>query len=124
MTAVTWPCAACGFDIADGDGLIVMSFRLVRAAEAAGSGPGGGTLREISEWMEAHPRPRWAALHGVCSPPWVVDDAYGIEVERARTPQQLLSWSFHLGEKSWTDLTDWQDFVRAALKRAGQWVDA
>jgi len=38
---------------------------------------------------------------------------YQIEVERIRTPLQMLAWTAHLAEKRWVSDTNWAHLVRS-----------
>jgi hypothetical protein len=62
--------------------------------------------------IEAPDLVRWEILHLDCDPRRDVD-AYVIDVERARTPGEVIDWAAHLLEKRWLVHTNWADVLRA-----------
>lgn len=44
---------------------------------------------------------------------------YAIELDRCNTPKEILSWAFHLSEKTWMDTEILREFIRVAAREAG-----
>ncbi|WP_094359955.1 GIY-YIG nuclease family protein [Mycobacterium marinum] len=122
---ITYNCDACQTPIADNSGYIHVSMEEVDAYPEA-----------ISAWESAHtihgvqgslgpvisglglfsmPSPaRWCTHHHSCDP-YPEIDCYWFGVERARTHEELLSWTGHLLGKGWIQNTDWDDFIRGYI---------
>lgn len=113
-------CDSCGTPIADGDGSIRMSFQMLNAARRAGreAADGSGSVGTVGELLSLPPILPWQILHSVCRPQ--DDDAYEIDVERARTAAGLDWWTAHLRSKNWFPLTDWDELVGSASAAGGQ----
>lgn len=119
MIELEYFCDSCGTPIADRDGSIRMSFNALNAARRAGWESGGDTdeVGTVGELLSLPPILPWRILHSVCRPQG--DDAYEIDVERARTPAALDWWTEHLRAKNWLQLTDW-DELAASVSSADQ----
>lgn len=120
MIELEYVCDSCGTPIADYDGSIRMSFNMLNAARRAGREATDGratpgTVGELLSLPEVLP---WRILHTVCRPQG--DDAYEIDVERARTPAALAWWTEHLRAKNWLPLTDWDELAGSAEVSDGQ----
>jgi hypothetical protein len=116
---IVWRCGVCRRLIDDGAGYVTVGYTELRA-HASGA----------AEWEVEHPGPcvtagafldypalvEWQVLHRRCDPN-VEGDDYWIDVERLRTPAQLLRWAAHLSEKEWLDRTTWPDVLRAVAKQ-------
>lgn len=120
MIELEFICDTCGTPIADGDGSIRMSFNAInqtmRAIRDSQSGSDGvGTVGSL---LALPPILPWRILHSVCRPQG--DDAYEIDVERARTLDGLDWWTEHLRAKNWLQLTDWDELVGGVAARDGR----
>ncbi len=114
---VMWVCRGCQGPVADGDGYLHVSYKAIHEAETArrdwyarhGDANGMVTLTgpDLFSFPDQAP---WVAHHSHCDPEPEAGD-YFIDVERARTAEQLLSWTAHLMGKDWLSATDWQDVL-------------
>ena len=46
---------------------------------------------------------------------------YEIDFDRLKTPEALLEWVAHMGEKNWEDMTPWRIslFIKAVVEKRG-----
>lgn len=115
---VLWVCVACKGLVADGEGYLHINYREIASVE-----------QQQAEWDRANPGPSftgtalmsmpepacWVVHHTRCDPDIDSMD-YVIEVERARTAAQLLSWTVHLMDKVWLSSTDWKRVVEETIR--------
>lgn len=103
-----WECERCGFPIADGAGAVRIDLAEVRDAEAAGE-PVMTSWDDIIQQDYFYPA-QWMARHIACDD--IDGPFYAIDVERIRTPEQMLWWTAHLMEKRWLTFTNWRGIIR------------
>jgi hypothetical protein len=96
--AIVWTCFTCFSPVADGAGYVG-----IRPAD----------IQTPDTWADA-----WHVAHYEHTA--AGDELnlglgadYQIEVERIRTPMQMLAWTAHLAEKRWVSDTNWSNLVRA-----------
>jgi hypothetical protein len=120
MIELEFICDSCGTPIADGDGSIRMSFQMLNAARRAGreATSGSDSVGTVGELLSLPPILPWRILHSVCRPQ--DDDAYEIDVERARTLGALDWWTTHLRSKNWLPLTDWDELAGSVVGSPGR----
>lgn len=113
---LTWLCEHCSEPISDGAGYIFVDMQEVAEAEASLMDWGERTRRReepmpLTEFLGVPTPARWRVLHGSCNP---LPDGpyYCIDIERARTPEQLLWWTSHLMSKTWIWATTWRGVIR------------
>ena len=113
-----WQCEVCGKPIKDGQGYIdcVPDEPLPENLGSRMKVGEDGKLVEVPFSPRERERRRWAPLHQRCDPRFDLFSFYWIDVERCRYYWQLLDWSAHLMEKSWLEQTDWNEFLRKAVR--------
>jgi len=57
----------------------------------------------------------WRVFHNKCGPEHD-GNQYGFPVEQCQTETDLIDWMLHLNGKTWTEFTDWDNFVRKAVR--------
>jgi hypothetical protein len=122
MPEVTWKCASCGFEIADGDGWVHARMSEVNDQEEAvrewkaKHQPEGKSAVSVAQLLDYPEQVNWHALHEVCDP--TGGEPYAIGVEDLRTSWDLIKWTVQLLEKSWLAATDWREVLRAKHREA------
>ena len=124
---IVWRCSACRKVIDDDFGYVLVDVREAtrvleeRAAwdEAHQGALDGKTLRVIDgNELMTYPRDAtWRALHSACDPRPDSESEYCIEVDRCRSPWDLIHWTAHLWEKNWIRATDWDHVLRVGAER-------
>ena len=116
-TRFDWHCDLCGVVITDGDGYIHVDH--LAALEArneaanippAARGPPEGDMVTL-DIVKMPTIIGWQVHHRDCDP-WPSDPDYWIDVDRARTLNDMLDWNAHLHGKNWIGYTDWDRFIR------------
>ena len=109
---ITWRCEVCTEPIDDKLGMlwvdIVEATKAIRARREWDAMP-----RANGEPLALTNRPRavpWHRVHYNCDP---IPDAaaYMIEIEKIRSPWQLIEWTSHLMGKAWIDGSDWASCI-------------
>jgi hypothetical protein len=111
---LAWNCQRCGALIADGDGYITVSYRRLHEydeAVVAWEQEHPDAFVTFGEFMTRPSRVRWQVLHARCDPA-PDGDGYTIDVERIRTPHEVISCSAQLLEKNWIQHTNWDEVLR------------
>jgi hypothetical protein len=116
---VAWDCAVCGSPIDDNDGYLWVSVcDAIRALEAEQEWKQRhGSVVSIAELLELPDHVPWVAVHRGCDTR-PEETGYWIDVERLRSPWDLLRWSAHLSEKNWLRATNWPDVISRVADRA------
>jgi hypothetical protein len=111
-------CDSCGSRIADGDGVIRMSFGQLsdykRAMAETQPDRTPGRVFDMAAFLARPSSVPWHIQHLVCRPEG--DDAYEIDVEQVRTWRALLGWTAHLMEKNWLASTTWAAVIGSAAR--------
>jgi len=122
MSAIAWPCSVCAAHIANGCGYVLVdvlaardSLRAGAAWQRAHSGP-----VDVHELLSTFPAEvQWHAVHRRCDPDPDSASEYVIDVERIRSPWDVIGWTAHLMGKNWLEATNWSALIRSVAMRAG-----
>lgn len=110
---VLWVCEECHGPVADGEGFLHIRHRDIHEAEQSRlrwEDENNGPVIETAAWLRYPGPARWLVHHDDCNPEPEASN-YCIDVNRARTAAQMLSWTAHLMGKSWLRATDWRDLL-------------
>jgi len=55
----------------------------------------------------------------IALPDGVIDDCYEISLDSLKSPEQIISWIFHLSEKSWVDRDILRKFIKVITNHRG-----
>lgn len=109
---ITWTCSICDAAVEDGEGYVSISILEADHAFEAMSDWEAKHQRSMTyeEIASAPPHARWLVFHSSCDPA-PEEESYPIDVERVRTPWDLLAWTHHLMGKPWIAGTDWISLI-------------
>lgn len=127
---IEWKCIHCGRVVDDGTGYLWIDYADINAAEAAehawsqkrdamradGAADGRAFLGLKASDLPMLPTAQWRVHHERCDPDPDCASVYGIDIDRIRTLADLVSWTAHLSEKSWYQLTSWPQVLRKAIR--------
>jgi hypothetical protein len=119
---IEWVCQVCSKSVGDESGYVFINEEEALEAEREDSGdvdddrPSAQTIYEL---VASTNTVSWKIVHSACD---TEDDevlCYRIDVERVRTPQQLLAWTAQLMDKSWLPWTNWSQTIKKVATDLG-----
>lgn len=118
MPTVRWTCHTCGDQVADDDGHVTINYRDIRrhAQQAREWEADAGQVVTMRDLLTYPDQVHWRVYHRDCDPDLESSD-YSIDIERIRTPGQVIDWTAHLLEKEWLQTTDWDAVLRGVAAR-------